>query len=206
MKSYIMFAALMLISPAISKGLAYHPHFTFEEYVQEMEPQTEPEVKVEVAKECEITERQREVINFSFEYGLKQDLQYSLAAIAIKESAAGLWNVNIKGQAGGYYHVTVDKVIRHFGWEDNPFNRNRALQHLLDDKELAAQLAVAELNYWKGRRGEDWNSVWASYNVGYIGKKSSTGREYASDIAKIIKQIKQCEWDKLPNDNYTAKI
>lgn len=143
---------------------------------------------------CFLSKKQLDVVRFSFEYGLEYDLGYSLAAIALQESNAGLWNINISDPSAGYYHVTLDKVLNIYGWQDNGFNRNRAAQLLIDVPPLAARLAVRELQFWYSYTRGSWLDTWASYNAGTRGRSVAAGRQYAEDIRYLIGKIQECGW------------
>lgn len=150
--------------------------------------------KLNTSEECSLTEKQLEYVRFSYEYGLPSDFGYTLAAISIKESNAGKWKVNIQDPSGGLYHVTVDKVLILYGWEDTNFNRNRAMQLLVDDDELAAEIAVSELQKWKDYNSGNWLDTWASYNHGWNGPDSERGKAYAEAIRILIQKIQRCRW------------
>lgn len=143
---------------------------------------------------CFLTDSQIEAVRFSYEYGKPYDLAYTLSAIALKESNGGKWKINLQDPSGGLYHVTVDKAVRELGYEDTPFNRNRAVQALVDDDNLAAKIAVQEILFWRDAVAGSWLDTWASYNHGWNGKNTERGKAYAEDIQKIIQQIQYCRW------------
>lgn len=70
-----------------------------------------------VANTCNLTAGQYQVLDFSFYEGRKYDLGYTLAAIAMKESNLGDWVVNLNDPSAGDYHVTLNKVLKHKGWQ-----------------------------------------------------------------------------------------
>ena len=148
-----------------------------------------------VPEECKLTDDQMSKVKFSIDYAQEYDMSYTLAAIALKESNAGRWKVNIQDPSGGLYHVTLDKVLTYYGWEKTPFNLNRAMQRLVDNDTLAAELAVKELLFWKDLNSGNWLDTWANYNAGTHGKNTTRGKQYAEDIRQLIVKIKQCGWD-----------
>lgn len=99
------------------------------------------------------------VLQFSYERSDPHNYGYTLAAISYAESRAGLWNINLQDPSAGYYHVTLDKVLTRMGWEDTPFNRNRAAQALIDDPILSSDLAIEELKLWTSIRGGRWRNI-----------------------------------------------
>ena len=145
-----------------------------------------------VADTCNLSVKQYQVLDFSFYEGRKHDLGYTLAAIALKESNLGEWVINLNDPSAGDYHVTIDKVLKHKGWVDTPFNRNRAASELIHNKHLSADLAINELLYWQ-RRLEGWDNAVRAYNAGNRWK-SSRGAKYLADIETNIRKIKECQW------------
>jgi hypothetical protein len=152
----------------------------------------EPQIRQD--EECSIADDQLSAIRFSYRYAEPYDFGYTLAAIALKESNAGKWKINIQDPSGGLYHVTLDKVLSIKDWEDTPFNRNRAMQLLVNDDKLAARIAVEELQMWKDVNAGDWLSTWASYNHGWNGPNTERGQAYAEDIRQLIQKIQYCGW------------
>ena len=145
-------------------------------------------------EQCNLSDSQLLAVRFSYEQGRPYDFGHTLAAIAIQESNAGKWKMNISDPSGGLYHVTLDKVINHFGWEDTSFNRNRAMQALVDDDHLAAELAIKELEFWREYNSGIWLDIWASYNAGTNGPNTERGQAYADDIRITIRQMEYCGW------------
>lgn len=144
--------------------------------------------------ECHLAPDQLAVVQYSYWYGKEWDVGYTLAAIAIQESNAGRWPVNLQDPSAGFYHVTLDKVIAALDWEDTKFNRNRAAGLLVNDPAFSASLAVKELLFWRDRNSGDWYEVWASYHKGGRGMSNHNGRLYANKIRGIIQKIKMCKW------------
>ena len=139
---------------------------------------------------CHLSGAQRSYLQFSYVYGAPYGFGYTLAAIAMRESMLGLYKINLQDPSAGLYHVTTDKVIRHFNWVDTPFNHNRAAQLMMEDPVLSAYLAVQELKLWQRVHGKgNWRKIWASYNGGTRGNAA-----YGDIIAQNIQTIKDCGW------------
>ena len=143
--------------------------------------------------ECFLSDEQLDVVRFSYAQGEPHDVGWTLAAIAIKESNAGLWVVNLQDPSAGYYHVTTDKVVAALGWDSTLFNHNRAAARLIRDREFSAQLAIQELLFWR-QATNTWLDVWASYHRGGRGPNLQQGILYAQDIRGIIAKIQTCGW------------
>lgn len=191
---------LIVGASAISYTYGYNSNRTTERVVEKetvyvyVEKEQSSDFINNFSEECVLTDDQLKYIQFSYRYGEPYDLGYTLAAIALQESNAGRWRVNVGDPSAGLYHVTLDKALKHLSWDDTPFNRNRAAQRLIDDHELAAELAVNELLFWKDRSSGKWLDTWASYNTGHIGLDSDRGVNYANNIRDLIGKIQQCGW------------
>lgn len=138
------------------------------------------------------SESQIAVMYRSFEIGKINDMSYSLAAIAWKESSAGVHLYNPHDPSAGVFQITIKNALAYVDWEDNEYNRGRITQLLIDDLNLAAEFAMINLKFWKAQYGNDWRLIWQSYNGGYSGSEAS--KKYAADIVRKIKVIKQCDW------------
>lgn len=147
---------------------------------------------------CNISESQRSVLEFSYSYGREFGVGHTLAAIAMQESRLGNVNISVSDPSASAFHITLDKYVRYQGWQDTPYNRNRAAHDLMYDWFAGAHLATEEILYWKGRHsnltGHDyWRAAWASYNTGnnWMG---SMGQQYADNINNHIQHIRECGW------------
>lgn len=139
------------------------------------------------------SQAQRDVIQFSYDYGKEYNLGYTLAAISIRESHAGKINLNISDPSFGPYHVTIQNALHYHGWRDTGYNRNVLAQMMMDDIELSAAFAIENLRGWQRIHGSsNWKQIWASYNAGHAGYDSPAGREYAGIIASNISKLKKC--------------
>lgn len=123
--------------------------------------------------------------------GKSYNLQWSLSAIAWKESDAGRYNINLSDPSCGAYHANINSVMRrHPEYPDTSFYRNIVCQRLIDDIDYATSEAVKEIHYWMNIHGTDWYAIWASYNAGYA-YNSKVGKRYAKDIARRIQVLKK---------------
>lgn len=138
-----------------------------------------------------LTEQQVGVLRQAHDYGRPYGWGQTLAAIAWKESNAGKYRLNLQDPSVGVFHVKVSKVVKHLGYRNTPFNRNRAAQVAMEEFEVSAHIAVMELAYWSVQRGRSWRQTVASYNAG---GKWQNGSRYADDIAVKVGKIKSCNW------------
>jgi hypothetical protein len=138
-----------------------------------------------------LTETQVGILNQAYDYGKPYGWGQTLAAIAWKESGGGKFLINLQDPSVGVFHVNVTKVVKHLGYKDTPFNRNRAAQVAMEEFEVSAHIAVMELAYWSVKRGRTWRQTVASYNAGTRWKN---GVKYADDIAVKVEVLKKCRW------------
>lgn len=140
---------------------------------------------------CQIlNQKQSFVVEQSIKLGEPFDLSNSLAAIAIVESGAGKWLVNLQDPSAGVYHININTAMKRSPNKiDSNFTRNLMAQRLIEDQKFAAGFAIAELLYWKNYHHGNWNKVWASYNAGF-NYDSSAGKRYARKIVNTIKCLK----------------
>lgn len=140
----------------------------------------------------DLSSHQIETLHKAYVLGEKQDMGYSLAAIAWKESSGGRYLINLQDPSSGVFHVTIDNALSYLKLKDTPFNRNRVAQMLINDFVLSSDLAMNNLQFWKNMYGDNWIKIWASYNAGYNWK---AGLHYSYDVAHKIELIKLCHWD-----------
>lgn len=140
-------------------------------------------------EDCTLTKQQETVVRFSYAYGDPHDYGYTMIAIAMQESRLGKWRLNLDDPSAGTYHTTLDKGLKKLGWANNPYNRNRVAQMMIDDEFFAAELALETIIWWDAYHKGDWRSVVSSYNGGFRGNPA-----YVDMIAKNIQTIKRCGW------------
>lgn len=145
---------------------------------------------------------QIQTIRYAYHYGKKHDLGYTMAAIAWKESCAGLYRINFDDPSAGIYHAYLPNVIkRHYKKRNTSFRRNAVAERLIRDPEFASQIALEELLYWKKIRKNNWKEMIKSYNKGFSWEKNKTrnkmAESYYEDISKKI-QILQNYFEKNP--------
>lgn len=115
--------------------------------------------------------------------------QYSLMAIAIKESSLGKNLVNDKSKDYGLFQANIITVLSREDVDDTKENREYFSNKLVTDIRYAVNNALLEIQYWQGVHDESWAKTWASYNTGWK-YESKTGLLYATSIYKIIKTLK----------------
>lgn len=134
---------------------------------------------------------QKDIISLKKIKSLTNDemMQYSLMAIAIKESSLGKNQINSKTNDYGPFQANIKTVLSRQKVADTPENRAYYANKLLNDVGFATANAIIELRYWRKVHKDNWARIWSSYNTGYK-YKSNTGVKYAQSIFKIIKKLK----------------
>lgn len=145
-------------------------------------------------------ENQLQTIRYAYHYGKKYNLGYTMAAIAWKESCAGLYRINFDDPSAGIYHAYLPNVIkRHYKKRNTSFRRNAVAERLIRDPEFASQIALEELLYWKKIRKNNWKEMIKSYNKGFSWEKNKTknkiAEHYYEDISQKV-QILQSYFEK----------
>lgn len=136
------------------------------------------------------------------------DLQYTMTAIAFKESSFGRALENDNDGRGtdlgsyGVFHNLVDSVYDRYmtkkpnskirQWEIKLYLAKR----LRDDFDFSFTQALAELKYWenyaiaKGQRYSKWKLMVMRYNGGTFGDKNVNSKIYYYEIINVIRAIK----------------
>lgn len=130
---------------------------------------------------------QREVLQRAYDYGVKYDMGWSLAAIAWKESSAGKNKANWNDPSVGVFHNLLKSVAKREGVYGNDEKEVILIVRLMHEFDFSAKHAVLELKYWKKQYGDDWRKIWASYNAGW---NWFNGIEYSDNIAQKISYLR----------------
>ncbi|AFK66635.1 hypothetical protein COPG_00039 [Colwellia phage 9A] len=124
----------------------------------------------------------------SVERGAKDDLGITLAAIAIQESMAGKYRVNLKSQDFGLYQISI-KTIAGIEKPVNDLQLSVFVQGVIFDDEQGAEYALNVLNYFKKHHDGDWRKMVQSYNAGH---NYQNGYDYMLKISHNVKMLKSC--------------
>ena len=150
---------------------------------------------------AELSNQQKSYLQLAHFYGSKYDLAWTLPAIALRESNAGAWRVNLQNDYG-IFQINIDTAARHLG-ETNRYRKMEVAQRLIYDDEFGASLAASVLDYFrKGRdmtHGEVWREMIMSYRAGYTWKKDARRKKiaetYFKDIQANVKLLRKCtDW------------
>ncbi len=138
-------------------------------------------VKYYTIEYIKMSPSQIETLHWSFNTGKLYDLEYSLTAIAWKESNAGQIPINLyDGNWGscGIFHNNLRTVIKN----ENPskYYRNKICAELIKNPEYSLVEAIKVLRHFQNVYKNNWTKIWAGYNGGYSQSKSA--KFYARDI------------------------
>lgn len=150
------------------------------------------------AVECpDFNDFQIQTMQKSFALGEKHDLGYTLAAIAFKESSAGLYTINAVSRDFGVYQGNVETICKQAGVWHNSFQCNLEIQRVVNDIELAAKYAIETLTYWKNYHKKNsepylvYEYAIKSYNAGF-GFRKADALTYWEEYRAAFHQVKQC--------------
>lgn len=140
-----------------------------------------------------LTAKQLSNFKFSYNYGAKYNLGWTLAAISYVESSLGKHPINLSDPSGSQYHILIKSVLKRNNIPNTAWNRSRMMEKLLSNKRFAAKQAIKELLYWKAywiQKGYTGKWLWVkmvgSYNGGYY-----SNIEYARKVARAIKILRR---------------
>ena len=135
------------------------------------------------------SESQIETLKDAWFAGADRDYGWTLAAIVWKESSAGEKLVNPAGPAYGAFQNLSSTVTRRLHQQGVKITRRQVEVKLMTDFGFAAEMAMAELDYWKGRHNGNWNKAVQSYYGGNT-PNSPVAIAYREDIVKKIKFLR----------------
>lgn len=154
--------------------------------------------KVDFKNSCipleQFSPSQQEVLLHAYLAGEAEGFGYTLAAIAWKESCAGVYKMNFQDPSAGNFHAYIPGVIKRYPeLKQNGFTQNMVGAMLVDDDDFAAGIAITELKFWYKEHKGNWKNIIKSYNKGYSWQKNSQSNiqaeSYYQDIADKVKQL-----------------
>lgn len=142
-----------------------------------------------------LSDRQVDILKQSYALGEPHDLGYTLAAIALKESSAGLFLINAMTSDYGIFQGNVRTVCTQAGVYHNDFQCNLEIQRVVSDINTAAKHAIETLSYWRNyhsKRSEHflvYENMIRSYNGGFNFEHVD---EYWEAFRDDFYTVKQC--------------
>lgn len=118
------------------------------------------------------------------------DLGYTLASIALNESNAGKWRVNLRSKDIGLFQVNSNTASRTLG-VTNYYKRLELDEKLIYDDILNSYVALTVLSYFKEYHKGKWSAMVQSYNEGF---KINTIKslKYLASIRESVNMLTQC--------------
>ncbi|WP_240329537.1 hypothetical protein [Helicobacter suis] len=139
------------------------------------------------------TPAQKQILVYAYRYGLKDNLGYELAAIAWKESCAGMYRVNFNGPSAGIYHAYLPYVLKLYNERDTSFMQGVYGDLLIRDQNFASRVALDTLVSWKRINKGNLKDMIKSYYRGLRWQKNEhidqIANEYYEDIVAKIKTL-----------------
>lgn len=125
----------------------------------------------------------------AYKAGQDKDLGYTMAAITIVESKAGLDKVNEASESYGITQININTALSRMNMEDNKENRDKIKSMLIKSDKLSFKLAKDELLYWQSVRNNNWRQMVRSYNAGW---NAENGNIYLTKVIKNLKKLEDC--------------
>jgi len=143
-----------------------------------------------------LSEYQQQIMNFIAHNAKKHNLQYTMLAIAFKESQFGKYKMNLADPSCGVFHKLLPVYAAETGLKPSKWNESRLCEQLIRSYALSYTVAlndiVNNITYFK-TRGYSNNVAWRyaiqAYNAGINSYRYGYG--YYKEIVKIIKALKK---------------
>ena len=163
-------------------------------------------VKWYVVQFKHLTNKQQNVLHKIWYRAKPYNLNYTMCAIAFRESSLGVKMMNLSdGKIGsfGVFHNLVSSVYDRY-IIDKPKNKNKEIsiklglaKRLIDDFDFSFSQSLAELKFWENiskTKGywSPWRYMVIHYNGGTNGLKKQSALNYYKEITKIIKALRIC--------------
>ena len=138
-----------------------------------------------------LTQSQKDVIQFAFDFGKPTNLSWTLAAKVWEESNAGENVISTKAHPryGRDYGISQNNIywfLTSRGTGYTKANIAKFASKLVRDDAYCLQASVDNIHYWQKRYPTDYKEVWAHYNGG-----NNPNYNYAGRIAKRIQVLRQ---------------
>ena len=138
---------------------------------------------------------QQERLEFAYDVGKHSNFGWTLAAIALKESSAGEYRLNIHTKDVGLFMINSVTAERTLGIT-NYYKKLELHQKLIYDDELGGTIALSVLKHFNKVHKGDWKKVVRSYNEGNKWLKDVKSAKKSLDYYEKVKQnmlmIRRC--------------
>jgi len=124
----------------------------------------------------------------SYQRGSEDDLGYTLAAIAWRESSLGKYRVNYRSNDYGVYGINL-ATIQRLEKTDKYYKTVEHIQETIFDDDKGAQYALRTLRWNLQYHKGDWRKAVMHYNKG---NKWWLGQDYVNDISIKVRILRTC--------------
>lgn len=142
------------------------------------------------AKDCsswdKLTLSQQERLEFAYDVGKHSNFGWTLAAIALKESSAGKFRLNLYSDDIGLFMINKITAERTLG-VTNYYKKLELHQKLIYDDELGGTLALSVLKHFQKKHKGNWKSIVRSYNEGNTWLKDKKSAKKSLDYYESVK-------------------
>lgn len=149
------------------------------------------------ASTCEewdsLSEEQQYRLEYSFNYGKPENLGYTLASLALVESRAGLYKVNLESQDFGLFQINYKTIMGTLGVTSH-WKKKEIITKVIVDDSLSAYLAMSVLKHFDKVHKGNWKKMVMSYNIGNREDKKTVkrGESYYKKVVSSMKMLKRC--------------
>lgn len=129
-------------------------------------------------------------LEFSYYQGKPHSLGYTLAAIALVESSAGIYRINMDSKDLGLYQVNIKTAINTLGIT-NHYKKLELYEKLIYQDTLNAYIALDVLQYFQKYHKGNWRKMVMSYNNGFK-INTQKANNYLDKVITGVKLLEKC--------------
>lgn len=139
-----------------------------------------------------LSPEQKYRLEYSYHYGYPDGLGYTLAAIALVESQAGLYKINTDTKDYGLHQINELTIFNTLG-VTSYWKKKEIITKVVTDDSLSAYLAMSVLSHFQKNTGS-WKEMVMRYNIGNQNntKALKKGLDYYSKVRDNVSMLKQC--------------
>lgn len=140
-----------------------------------------------------LSEEQQYRLEYSYAYGKPEGLGYTLAAIALVESQAGLYKVNLESRDFGVHQINERTLFSTLGVTSH-WKKKEIITKVIVDDSLSAYLAMSVLKHFNKVHKGSWKKTVMSYNIGNRKDKITVkrGEAYYNKVVTSVRMLKLC--------------
>lgn len=142
---------------------------------------------------------QKHTLHTMYQYGSPYELGYTLAALALVESSAGKFRLNVRTNDLGVLQInslTAQNTLK----VEGHYNQLALHQELIYNDRLSAEIAIATLHHFRANRAmtnQVWSEMVMSYNTGSQWRRDKAMKKraevYLKKVTESVNILKWCE-------------